>query len=234
MASKEELRKALAAARKSKNSADSAIKRLVDVHVPKQAKKARGNLLARLRRIAKRMAERIPVLRKRIKSKRKSGADKAVKWAKAQVNKTESPYGSNKGPYPVSECQVFTIGYDGVPWCGCFVAYAAIHVGGATIPNKARLAYTPYICADAGASTNGLTRVPFDQVKAGDLVVFNFDGGVPDHVGIAVGPFQGGLTRCIEGNTSSGAGGSQDNGGGVFPRSRPVSQVACVARPNYR
>ncbi len=232
MASKDELRKQIAAARKSKNAADQAIKKLVDLHVPKQAKKARVNLLSRLRSLAKRMAERIPVLRKRLKSKRKGGGAKAVKWAKDQVGHSESPYGSNKGPYPVSACQEFTIGYDGVPWCGCFVSLAASK-GGASFPNKARLAYTPYICADAGAGANGLKRVSFNDVRAGDFVVFNFDGGVPDHVGIAVGPFSNGLTDCIEGNTSSASGGSQDNGGTVAHRQRPTSQVACVARPNY-
>lgn len=233
MASKAELKKAIANARKSKNAADAALKKLVDVHVPQPAKKARGGLIDKLRSVRDRMEERIPVLQKRLEAKRKSGADKAVKWAKAQIGHSESPYGSNTGPFPVSACQEFTIGYDGVPWCGCFVSYAAIHEGGANIPSKARLAYTPYICEDAAAGANGLHRVSPSAVKEGDLVVFDFDGGGADHVGIAVGPIRNGLTDCIEGNTSSGSSGSQDNGGGVFHRQRPVSQVACVARPDY-
>ena len=232
MPSKAELRRAIEAARKSKNSADKAIKKLVEVHVPKSAKKARGNLLDKLRAVRKRMEERIPVLKHRLEAKRHNGAADAVKWAKAQVGKTESPANSNKGPYPITDCQVFTIGYDGVPWCGCFVSLAASK-GGASFPSKARLAYTPYICSDASAGINGLTKVSTSAVKPGDFVVFNFDGGVPDHVGLAVGPFKNGLTDAIEGNTSSGSSGSQDNGGGVYHRQRPISQVACVARPDY-
>lgn len=233
MASKAELKRRLSAARKSKNAASKALKKLADLHVPGGAKKARVALLRRLRALVKRMAKRIPALRKRIEAKRKGGAEKAVKWAKAQIGRTESPAGSNTGPFPVTACQTFTLGYDGVPWCGCFVAYAAIHEGGAKIPNKARLAYTPYICADSAASTNGLHRVSLEEVRAGDLIVFNFDGGVPDHVELALGPVLDGLTDCVGGNTSAGASGSQDNGGGVFRRQRPTYQIACVARPDY-
>lgn len=232
MATKAELKRAIDNARKAKNSANGAVKKLVDVAVPKGAKKAKGNLADRLRKLVKRMEERIPVLRHRLEAKRHNGAADAVKWAKDQEFTAESPPNSNKGPYPISDCQKFTIGYDGVPWCGCFVSLAASK-GGASFPNKARLAYTPYICADATAGVNGLTKVSTSDVKPGDFVVFNFDGGVPDHVGLAIGPIENGVTNCIEGNTSSGSSGSQDNGGGVFQRHRPISQVACVARPDY-
>lgn len=234
MPSKEELRDRLHDARRAKSSAEDAIKRLADLQVPAQAKADRKRLVKRLRRVARRMARRIPGLRKRIKAKRKSGGEKAVAWALARVGTTESPAGSNKGPYPISHCQVFTIGYDGVPWCGCFVASAAIEEAGADVPLKARLAYTPYICTDAMADTNGLRRVSLDDVERGDLVVFNFGSGIAKHVGIAVGPITGGMTDCVEGNTSSGTSGSQDNGGGVYRRSRPISDVICVARPDYR
>lgn len=232
MATKAELKKKIAAARKSKNSASKALKDLADVKAPKGAHKALTGLRERLRGIRDRMTERIPVLKHRLEAKRHNGAADAVKWAKAQIGATESPAGSNRGPYPVSACQTFTIGYDGVPWCGCFVSLAASK-GGAKFPSKSRLAYTPYICADASSGSNGLKKVSTSSVKAGDFIVFNFDGGVPDHVGLAVGPISGGMTDAIEGNTSSGGSGSQDNGGGVFRRQRPVSQVACVARPNY-
>lgn len=234
MPTKDELRDKLAAAKKAKNSADDAIKELVDLKVPEQARADKKDLVKRLRRVSRKMRKRIPILKARLKAQKKRGGEKAGDWARDQVNVTESPYGSNKGPYPISHCQVFTIGYDGVAWCGCFTASAAVEEAGADIPLKARLAYTPYICADASAGTNGLTRVPFDQVQEGDLVVFNFGSGIAKHVGLAVGPFSNGYTDCIEGNTSSGSSGSQDNGGGVFRRQRPVSHVICVARPDYR
>lgn len=233
MASKEQLRRKLAQARKAERASDRAVKELVDLHVPGPARKARLRLLARLRKIARRMAARIPRLKARLEAKRRSGADKALAWAKRQVGTTESPPYSNRGPFPITECQTFTIGYDGVPWCGCFVAYAAIHEGGAKVPNKARLAYTPYICADASAGVNGLRRVGVSEIQKGDLVVFDFDGGGADHVEIALGPAHNTVTDCIGGNTSPSAQGSQSNGGGVYRRQRPISQVACVARPDY-
>ena len=234
MPSKDELRERLHDAKKAQSSASAAVKALVDLTVPEQARADKKHLVKRLRRVVRRMAKRIPALKRRIEAKRKSGGDKAVAWALDQVGTTESPAGSNRGPYPVSHCQVFTIGYDGVPWCGCFVASAAVEEAGADVPLKSRLAYTPYIVADASAGANGLARVPYDQVQRGDLVVFNFGSGGAKHVGIAAGPFTAGMTDCIEGNTSSGTSGSQDNGGGVYRRQRPVSHVCGVARPDYR
>ena len=58
-----------------------------------------------------------------------------------------------------------------------------------------------------------------------------FPGGSHDpvhHVAIYAG---NGVT--IEGNTSSGNAGSQDNGGGVFRRKRPASVIVGCARPRY-
>lgn len=233
MATEAELKRAIERARKAKNSADHAVKELVDLHVPKQARKARLNLLAHLRRIGRRMAARIPKLRDRLEAKRKDGGDKAADAFSKCINVTENPPYSNKGPFPISEAQVFIIGYDGVAYCGCVAGFFAIKVGGADIPLKSRLAYVPYIGADARAKTNGLTLVPFSECRRGDLVGFNFDGGVEDHVGMAAGPIVNGQTDCYEANTSSGASGSQSNGGGIYRRQRPVSQVAFVARPNY-
>lgn len=232
MASKDELRAAILAARHAENSADKSLKRLADIKAPKAAHKALSALREKLRSIQKRMAKRIPALKKRLESKRKSGVDKAVAWAKAQNGRAETG-STNTGPYPVSECQVFTIGYDGVPWCGCFVSYAAIHEGGANIPNKARLAYTPYAVADAQNHTNGLTAVGVNDARPGDFLLYDFDGGGADHVGLCVAPTSGGMVYAVEGNTSSGTSGSQSNGGGVYARTRPVSQVTCVARPAY-
>lgn len=233
MPSKAELKKAIDDARKAKNSADKAIKKLVDVHVPQNAKKARGTLIDKLRAIRDRMAERIPVLRKKLEAKRKDGGDKAATAFSRYLNITEAPAYSNKGPFPISASQNFILGYDGVPYCGCCAGFFAIEVGGANIPSKARLAYVPYIAQDARARINGLTLVPTSECRRGDLVGFNFDGGVEDHVGMAAGPIVNGTTDCYEANTSSGTSGSQSNGGGIYRRQRPVSQVAFVARPNY-
>jgi hypothetical protein len=47
-----------------------------------------------------------------------------------------------------------------------------------------------------------------------------------------VGPTVNGMVHTVEGNTSSSTG-SQNNGGGVYERRRPVSDVAVIARPEY-
>ena len=234
MPSKEELRERLHAAKQAKNSADDAIKALVDLKVPEQARADKKKLLTRLRRLSRRMAKRIPILRRRIEAKRKSGAQKAVRAARKHVGVTESPAGSNKGPYPISASQIHCIGYDGVAWCGCEVCELAVIIGGADIPLKARLAYTPYIDQDAGNGANGLTEVSVFHALPGDIAVFNFGSGYAKHTGLVVGPTENGYVHCIEGNTSSGTSGSQDNGGGVYERKRPVSDVICIARPDYQ
>lgn len=233
MATKAELKKKLDAARQAKNSASKALKNLADVRAPKGARKALKALRARLRAIRKAMVERIPVLKHRLEAKRHNGGAKAADAFAKYIGITENPPYSNKGPFPISAGQKFIIGYDGVPYCGCVAGYFAIKEGGAHIPNKARLAYVPYIKADAQAKSNGLVSVPLSQVRRGDLICFDFDGGVADHVGMAAGPIVNGMTDCYEANTSPSSAGSQSNGGGLFRRQRPISQVACVARPDY-
>ena len=42
-----------------------------------------------------------------------------------------------------------------------------------------------------------------------------------------------GYMTTIEGNTSSGSGGLQSNGGGVYRRQRGYGSVRCVVRPDY-
>lgn len=232
----EELRDRVTKARRASNSAERAIKDLADLRVPDGAHGARRDLIERIHKIDRAEEKRIKEIRKRIEEKRErgeAGPDAAVKWALEQVGVTESPYGSNAGPFPISECQEFCIGYDGVAWCGCFVDYAAVKVGGAKIPNHSRLAYTPYIDADAGSGSNGLREVSVNDAAKGDLVVFNFGSGGAKHVGLCIAPTSGGLVTCVEGNTSSGSSGDQANGGGVFQRQRPVSHVICIARPDY-
>jgi cell wall-associated NlpC family hydrolase len=68
--------------------------------------------------------------------------------------------------------------------------------------------------------------------KPGDFVFFKWPGvshDFCDHVGIYAGNGQ-----TIEGNTSSGTSGSQNNGGGVFVRVRGFANVVAVVRPTYR
>lgn len=69
-------------------------------------------------------------------------------------------------------------------------------------------------------------REPGKNIRAGDIIVFNFH-----HCGIATSAAtESGFFVTTEGNTSPGDGGSQRDGGGVHSRRRHVSQVKAVIR----
>ena len=158
------------------------------------------------------------------------GAEAAVRWCEAQLGTTESPSGSNRGPKITRWQAEFGAPNGGWPWCGAFVGYALRHHGGVPVPSG--IVYTPNIYSWARSRTSGFAGLyPWAQAKPGDLVLMRFPGGSRDivhHVAMYAGH---GVT--IEGNTSSGNAGSQDNGGGVFKRQRPASVVVGCARPRY-
>jgi peptidoglycan hydrolase-like protein with peptidoglycan-binding domain len=123
-------------------------------------------------------------------------------------------------------------GMDGQPWCAQFVSWCAEQDGSQAFAKGQRYAYVPYIVQDAAAGKNGLQQVSASQAKRGDLVCYDWEGdGVADHVGLVVDPPGSGSSfHTVEGNTSSGTSGSQSNGGGVYQRTRYVSDVVCFAR----
>jgi hypothetical protein len=71
-------------------------------------------------------------------------------------------------------------------------------------------------------------------VRAGDIVLLNFYGGTEaDHCGLV----EKKGTVClytIEGNTTPGMEGSQDNGGSVAQKMRYPRQIVAVCRPQYK
>ena len=70
------------------------------------------------------------------------------------------------------------------------------------------------------------------DAEPGDIVIFNWDGGGTDHVGFVEKNLGGGTLQTIEGNTSSGAYGSQSAGNGVWRRVRSEC-IEYVIRPAY-
>jgi cell wall-associated NlpC family hydrolase len=82
--------------------------------------------------------------------------------------------------------------------------------------------YTPTLDQYARANRHGLKAVSADNAKPGDGVLFNFDGGVIDHIGMFMRHEGGNVVTC-DGNSS--AFGSQSNGGMCIVRSRPRSQA---------
>jgi cell wall-associated NlpC family hydrolase len=65
-----------------------------------------------------------------------------------------------------------------------------------------------------------------DAPQPGDLAIFDWDGGLPDHVGIVIGA-HGNTLRTVEGNTGIG---NNSDGGEVMRRERRLEQVAGFGR----
>ena len=72
------------------------------------------------------------------------------------------------------------------------------------------------------------------EAEPGDVVIFDWDDSTAatDHVGIVEANLGGGVLQTIEGNTSSGAYGSQSAGNGVWRRQRSYG-IAYVIRPAW-
>lgn len=111
----------------------------------------------------------------------------------------------------------------GVPFCAMFVSWVFAQSGATCAGLPA--AYCPYVLNDA----RGAGKVLADKTRArpGDVVLFDWDGGVVDHVGV-VETNAGSYVQTIEGNTTIGG-----RSGSVGRRTRAWSQVAAVVRPSY-
>lgn len=117
-------------------------------------------------------------------------------------------------------------GWNGVAWCAIVVSWAFARVGRAS---HFRYAYVPYVVDDARRDRNGLYVVA--SPRPGDLVCYDFDGGVADHIGVFHSwKVKGESFYAVEGNTSPDDSGSQANGGGVYKRLRYKSQVEAFVR----
>lgn len=132
---------------------------------------------------------------------------------------TDPNPGTKYGRWYASYTGVPYYGTSGVPWCAMFVSWVFNKAGAKCAGLPA--AYCPYIVRDAKAAKKTVTA---KNAKAGDVVLFDWEGdGVADHVGIVVSN-SGSYLRCIEGNTDNGV---------VAYKNRPYSTVCCVVRPNY-
>jgi hypothetical protein len=123
---------------------------------------------------------------------------RALGEARRWLGTAEDPPGSNRTPFGA------WFGLDGVPWCNIFVSYCFSVGAGTTIAAgfhgagcAARgCAYVP--TTEAWLRTTGMWigRVP---PLPGDLAIYNWDGGPPDHIGI-VESAAGDTFAAIEGN----------------------------------
>lgn len=118
------------------------------------------------------------------------------------------------------------------PWCVMFVWWCFQRAGASKLfynGNRTALCSTLYnYHKGVGQSVSP------SALRAGDIVFFDFSGRkqATNHVGI-VESVTGSTITTIEGNTSSGASGSQSNGDGVYRRQRRTSVISCAYRPAY-
>lgn len=140
--------------------------------------------------------------------------------AKAEVGYKEKPNNDNK--YGI------WFHWNHVPWCAIFVSWVFAEAGAGS-----KLLRTAGCEAmEAWAIKNKLT-VPIQTVKAGDVVLFDFNkSGKAQHIGIATGVVnpRTHLVPTIEGNTGDV---NQVNGDGVYIKRRNMLFVRTVIRPRY-
>jgi hypothetical protein len=148
---------------------------------------------------------------------------RALAEALRHVGVRESPPGSNRTMFGR------WFGVDGVPWCAIFASYC-YDVGagvvlcrgwhGAGVAPRG-VAYVPTL----GAWLKATGRV-VETPQPGDLAIFDWDGGLPDHVGLVIRR-RGDELDTVEGNTAVG---NDSDGGEVMRRARKVAQVAVFGR----
>jgi hypothetical protein len=141
---------------------------------------------------------------------------RALEAAISQLGVKESPPDSNRVK--------FTDWYGMVgPWCAMFVTWCYETQGDSpAFVRGQRYAYVPYLLDDARNLRYGLKT---SEPIPGDCVLYNWDGGESDHVGIFEQWVGGHTFTAIEGNTSTS---NDSNGGEVMRRQRDVNGQGTV------
>jgi hypothetical protein len=129
------------------------------------------------------------------------GIPAIVTKAAAQLGVVEQPNGCNCGP----QVNVYTDNHH-EPWCADFVSWVYKMTGHPFTGGQSggwRIAYVPYLEDWFQARNFWHVKTSSDTPQPGDVVTFNWDGGVSDHTGI-VDHVSGTTLYTIEGNTSNG------------------------------
>ncbi|HEV2592337.1 MAG TPA: CHAP domain-containing protein [Gaiellaceae bacterium] len=144
----------------------------------------------------------------------------ALGVAMRELGVRESPPGSNRTLFGR------WFGEDGVPWCAIFASYCYAKGAGITLCSgwhgpgvtSRGVSFVPTLEAWLRATDRWLDKD--EPPWRGDLVIFDWDGGEPDHVGFVERRLGRGRFATVEGNT----------GGAVMRRERSVAQVAGFGR----
>jgi len=143
--------------------------------------------------------------------------------ARSEIGYTESPAGSNQTKFAGEAGHA-----NGQPWCATFLVAIANRVG---LALPSRSAYTPTL-AEGFKTARRWHTTP----AVGDFVFFDWPGDDKRRIqhGAVVERVYPHDLVTIEGNTSADNYSSQDNGGGVFRRTRPRnSSIVGYGRPAY-
>lgn len=160
-------------------------------------------------------------VRAKQRAKKQPLGEAVIRVAREYLGVKESPPNSNR--------VMFSDWYGIVgPWCAMFVTYCFVKAGSKAFEQGNRYAYCPFVL-DAARHNQGMTIVPKQDARKGDIVLFCWDGsGVPQHIGIVLTPVtSSGTFTTIEGNTS---GDSPADGGEVAVRHQTTGVVVAFIR----
>lgn len=154
--------------------------------------------------------------------------DKVVSIALAEQGTMETPPDSNMTKYGEA------YGWNGQPYCVMFLWWCFRQAGLSPLFFSGGKTAS---CSELMYWAIGSGRWVTDNYRRGDLVIMDFPKNKTktDHIGI-VERVEGDILYTIEGNTSPGEIGSQNNGDGVWRRQRNVKKVSIVGavRPAYK
>ena len=154
-------------------------------------------------------------------------ANDIIKKAVGEIGVKENPSGSNNVKYN-TEYYGGAVKGSAYPWCCAFIWWIFKKCNASKLfYDGKKTAYCPAV--ESWGKSKKLT-VERSKGKPGDIILFDFYGkGESVHIGI-IEKVVDNKYQCIEGNTSST---SDDNGGAVMRRLRPLSVVRCIIRPKY-
>ncbi|HHU09228.1 MAG TPA: CHAP domain-containing protein [Intrasporangiaceae bacterium] len=150
-------------------------------------------------------------------------ASRVLSIAAAQIGTVEKPRNSNRVPYWSVKPE-----WNGSPWCAAFVRWCLLEARMGKIPPIANPYYVPYVESWARTAKRFVTTDP----RPGDFVIFG-TAKLAQHIGFVERSLGRGWVQTIEGNTSSGTSGSQNNGDGVYRRKRGPGWIRGYVRVDY-
>lgn len=159
-------------------------------------------------------------------------AEKTISLALSQAGITEYPAGTNSVKY---NSDYYGRGVSGpaYPWCVTFLWWVFNNSG------EQFAFFGGAKTASCGTLLNWYRQmgwaVDVKDANPGDILILNFSGTKDtQHCGIVTKVLGTGRFQTVEGNTTPGEEGSQDNGGSVAIKTRYAYQVVGVCRPQYK